>query len=223
MPCECAESIHDCRLVVLTGGPGAGKTAVLEVVKRALCSHIAVLPEAASVLFGGGFPRHATDAGRRGAQRAIFHVQRAMEELYVEEQSAAIVLCDRGTLDGAAYWPAGRDALARELGVDLRAELARYAAVIHLRTPRSTQGYDRSNPVRVESADEARAVDERIAMAWDGHPRRFFVESTDSFLTKISRAVALLRDELPACCRSHAIAELGETGAAACPTCGAQR
>jgi len=39
-------------LVVLTGGPGAGKTAFLEIARRNFCEHIAVLPEAASIVFG---------------------------------------------------------------------------------------------------------------------------------------------------------------------------
>jgi hypothetical protein len=208
--CACAFEAHAPKLVVLTGGPGAGKSAVLEIVRKTLCRHVAVLPESATVLFGGGFPRHTTETGLRHAQRAIFHVQREMELLHVEEQSVAIALCDRGTLDGAAYWPGGIDALTRDLGVDRGAELARYTAVIHLRTPGATQGYDRSNAVRVESAREALSIDARIEAAWDGHPRRSFVESADDFLAKVARAVALIRSELPACCRKHPIAELGE-------------
>ncbi len=31
--------------MVLTGGPGAGKTAILELVRRTLCPHVALLPE----------------------------------------------------------------------------------------------------------------------------------------------------------------------------------
>lgn len=85
MNCACAESSHACGLVVLTGGPGAGKTAVLEVVRRAFCKHIVVLPETATILFGGGFPRHDNDAGRRAAQDAIFHVQRALETMVRDE------------------------------------------------------------------------------------------------------------------------------------------
>ncbi len=47
------------RRVVLTGGPGAGKTAALEVIRRLYAPHVQVLPEAASIVFGGGFPRRA--------------------------------------------------------------------------------------------------------------------------------------------------------------------
>ena len=33
------------RRVVLTGGPGAGKTAALEMIKQSFCEHVRVLPE----------------------------------------------------------------------------------------------------------------------------------------------------------------------------------
>jgi hypothetical protein len=214
--CNCAVGGQPPKLVVLTGGPGAGKSAVLEIVRRTLCSHVAVLPEAATVLFGGGFPRHSSDAGRRHAQRAILQVQREMELLYGDERSVAVALCDRGTLDGGAYYPGGADALLADVGLDRRAELARYAAVIHLRTPGERQGYDHSNAVRLESAAEARAIDARIEAAWAGHSRRVFVESTDDFLAKVARAVSLIREELPPCCRRHPVAELGERAPPGC-------
>ena len=210
MGCACAELRHDCRLVVLTGGPGAGKTAVLEVVRRAFCEHILVLPESATVLFGGGFPRHDTDAGQRAAQNAIFHVQRSMETMSREEGRVAVALCDRGTLDGLAYWPGGIDAACRALGIAREAELARYQAVIHLRTPAADRGYDHSNPVRRESAAEALALDARVLAAWDGHPHRVVIESEGEFLHKIAHAVQAIRDQVPECCRAHAIAELAE-------------
>lgn len=57
-PCNCRLPFHDARLVVVTGGPGAGKTAVLELAARSFCEHVAILPEAATIVFGGGFPRH---------------------------------------------------------------------------------------------------------------------------------------------------------------------
>jgi predicted ATPase len=103
-PCECAEKHLDHRRVVLTGGPGAGKTAVLELIRQYFCSHVKVLPEAAGIVFGGGFPRGPSDTARRAAQRAIFYVQHELEEA-ADAESAAIVLCDRGTVDGCAYWP----------------------------------------------------------------------------------------------------------------------
>jgi hypothetical protein len=158
-------------------------------------------PEAAGILFGGGFPREPAIDARRAAQRAIYHVQRELEAA-IAGADVAIALCDRGTIDGAAYWP-GPDSLWEAVGTTLDAELARYAAVIHLRTPDLGLGYDRSNPLRIETAVEARAIDERIATVWAHHPHRFEIAPASEFLAKAARAVEILRGELPECCRRH--------------------
>lgn len=197
--CRCT-SEHTPLRVVLTGGPGAGKTAVLEMIRNAMCSHVHVLPESAGIVFRGGFPRGTTDELRRCAQRAIFHVQRELEAT-AGSATHAMVVCDRGTIDGIAYWPGPGDMLA-PLATSLSEELARYHAVIHLRTPAASQGYNHINPLRTESAAEAAAIDVRIARAWAPHPRRFEVAATSDFLSKAVRALTILRDLMPACCRS---------------------
>ncbi len=204
--CGCAIANHDPKLVVLTGGPGAGKTAVLEVVRRHFCRHVVVLPESASILFSGGFPRRKTEIAMRSAQRAIFWVQRELERMALEEHQGAIVLCDRGTIDGLAYWPGPPAGFFRDVHTSFEEELARYATVIHLRTPDEHTGYDRSNPIRTETAEQALAIDARIALAWRAHPRRFLVENQLEFVDKLARAIELIEGELPACCRSREFA-----------------
>lgn len=209
LACHCVRTHAPPRRVVLTGGPGAGKTAVLEMARHALCEHVALLPEAAGIVFGGGFPRHTSDAGRRAAQRAIFRIQREVETLVDEEQHVAIALCDRGTIDGLAYWPGTRDAYWTALGTTHEQELGRYAAVIHLESPGLSQGYNHANLLRVESAEEAIAIDARIADAWKAHPRRFVVPSTSNFVEKAAKALELMRAELPPCCQTHRLVPEG--------------
>jgi predicted ATPase len=82
--CTCSRT-HAPRLVVITGGPGAGRTALLEVAQRDLCHHVVVLPEAASILWRGQFPRHPTITERKAAQRAIVRVQIEMQRMAIEE------------------------------------------------------------------------------------------------------------------------------------------
>jgi predicted ATPase len=205
--CACSEP-HDQRRIVLTGGPGAGKTAVLELMRKTLCKHVKVLPESAGIVFGGGFPRGTTPKLQCAAQRAIFYVQRELEAAAGAED-AAIALCDRGTVDGLAYWPGPEDLWAA-VGTSLDDQLARYHAVIHLRTPTAVDGYNHQNPLRVESAADAIAIDARIAEAWARHPRRFEVPPASDFLVKAARVVEIVRGELPPCCRRHPIAALGE-------------
>ncbi|HTI43802.1 MAG TPA: ATP-binding protein [Vicinamibacterales bacterium] len=210
--CDCTKR-HIPRRVVLTGGPGAGKTAALELIRRAsFCDHVHILPEAAGIIFGGGFPRRADVLGRKAAQRAIFHVQRELEEA-AAVANAAIVLCDRGTVDGAAYWP-GPDDYFDAVHTTLEDELERYDAVIHLRTPAVGSGYNHQNPLRTESAVEAAQVDLRILQIWRTHPRRFVIEATPDFLRKAGEVLTLLRAELPECCRHHIVPELDGIDAA---------
>ena len=204
--CACSGEHRDAKRVVLTGGPGAGKTAVLEVLARSLCRHIVVLPEAAGIVYGGGFPRRDGAAFRRASQRAIFRVQEELERAFMEDGSYAVLLCDRGLVDGLAYWPGSAREFLDDLGRSEEALFARYAAVIHLRTPLAGHGYDHRNPLRTETAMEAAAIDTRILEAWAGHPKRIVVESTHDFLDKVRRVVELVRAELPACCASHRIA-----------------
>lgn len=201
--CECAEA-HERRRLVLTGGPGAGKTAVLELIRQSFCEHVRVLPEAAGIIFGGGFPREDDHECKRAAQRAIFYVQRELERAG-DSHNPTIVLCDRGTLDGLAYWPGSVDEFWSSLGTTLAEQLTRYDAVIHLRTPSSEDGYNRQNPLRTESAVMAGEIDGRIQQAWQEHPRRFVVESTSDFLDKAAKALEILRAEMPECCRRHVV------------------
>jgi predicted ATPase len=201
--CGCSRTQHDPRLVVLTGGPGAGKTAVLEIIRHHFCEHVLVLPEAAGLIFKGGFPRRPGSPARQAAQRAIFRVQRELEWLALEEKKAAIVLCDRGTLDGVAYWPQGCESFFAANGTTRDEEMKRYSAVIHLRTPPASVGYNHTNPLRIESAEEAAAIDGAILDVWAEHPQRVIVDSTDDFIEKAARAVAAVRDLVPACCRPH--------------------
>jgi predicted ATPase len=196
--CDCHE-YHAPKRVVLTGGPGAGKTAILELLGHFFCHHVKVLPEAAGIVFGGGFPRNHDPDLRRAAQRAIFYVQRELEATG-DATDAAIVLCDRGTVDGSAYWPGPGD-LFSAVGTTLEEQLRRYDAVIHLRTP--SVGYNHQNPLRIESQTQAAAIDAHIAEVWAGHPRRFTIEAAPDFLTKAKGALEILRAEMPECCRSH--------------------
>ncbi|HEY1697611.1 MAG TPA: AAA family ATPase [Polyangiaceae bacterium] len=180
--------------IVVTGGPGAGKTAALETARMSLCEHVAFASESASIVFRGGFPRLARPAAACAAQRAIYHVQRELESVY-DDQDVDALLCDRGTLDCAAYWPTALDTFYRDVGTNHDEELSRYALVIHLRPPPDGDGYEQRG-LRIETAEEACRIDARIERAWAGHPRRVFVEHTHDFAAKVERVLTIVRAEL---------------------------
>lgn len=199
--CNCRIEKHDLKKIVLTGGPGAGKTAVLETIKNNFCKHVVVLPEAAGILFSGGFWRHQSIPGRKAAQRAIFHVQKEIETMVQEENNRVVMLCDRGTLDGLAYWPTDESLFWDEVKTSREKELSQYAAVIHLKVPNLNLGYNQNNPLRIENETEALTIDKKIEKAWRGHPRRFVIDSQEDFLVKIKEVTTLLNNEIPDCCK----------------------
>ncbi len=204
-PCSCKLESHKSKFVVLTGGPGAGKTAILEIAQKSFCEHISILPEAASIVFKGGFWRGESMPARKAAQRAIFHIQKELENIVREEGKAAIALCDRGTVDGMAYWPSDEKSFFSDLNTTKEKEFEKYSVVIHLRTPTLQGGYNHSNPIRIETAKQALEIDEKIAKIWNGHPKRYFIDSTKDFLEKISIAINYIKNELPDCCKGHVL------------------
>lgn len=181
-----------CRVVV-TGGPGAGKTTAADMFRRELGERIVVVPEAATMLFAGGFPRDGMADVIRAAQTAIFHVQRNLELIQSVSYPARVLLCDRGTVDGAAYWPDDPIDFFASVGTTLEAELDRYDEVIFFETAAvGGLGIEGGNPMRVESLEQAVALHHRLFELWSQHPRFTFVPHDPSFLRKITAGLAVL-------------------------------
>jgi len=199
--CHCNRKHGKTKLIVITGGPGAGKTAVLELAKKQLCRHVAIFPEAASIIFGGGFWRLESKGAKKACQRAIFYVQKEMESLVLQEKKWAIGLCDRGTLDGLAYWPSSAIDFWKNVGSSKEQEYEKYVSVIHLRTPSLDFGYNKSNPIRIENAIEASKIDHRIAQIWKDHPDYHEINSTHNFLEKAETTLNLIAKKIPICCQ----------------------
>jgi thymidylate kinase len=184
------------RFVCITGGPGAGKTAITDVVKREFQQGVLVLPETATMLYSGGFPRGEDSSELRVIQQAIYYVQSNAEKIaQLRHQKANLIVCDRGTLDGAAYYPGGRQPFLRAVKSTLEEELSRYDMLIHLETPGAKMGYDFSNPMRTESNREALELDERTQEVWSGHTKRFLIKSRSSFIEKVVEVLDLIRNE----------------------------
>lgn len=183
--------------IVLTGGPGGGKSTAADLFRREVGSRVVVVPEAATLLFSGGFPRCADADAIRETQRAIFHLQRSLENVQAARFPERVLLCDRGTLDGAAYWPGGAESFYAAMETDAEAELARYDAVLFFETA-AVGGVqiEGGNRVRTESTDEAVALDRRLRDIWSAHPRFTFIPHAASFFAKLQAGLACLQDLL---------------------------
>lgn len=181
-----------CR-IVLTGGPGGGKTTAADLFRREMGDRVAMVPEAATMVFTGGFPRVHEPQAVHAAQRAIYHVQRNLEDVQAALFPDRVLLCDRGTVDGAAYWPGEADGFFEELETSLDEELQRYDAVIFFESA-AVGGMDieGGNPIRNETQEQAVQLDRSLYALWSRHPRFILVPHNPSFFKKISFALAVL-------------------------------
>lgn len=182
--------------IVLTGGPGGGKTTAADLFRREIGEKVVVVPETATMLFTGGFPRVGEPKARAATQGAIFHAQVALEDIHGALYPGRVLLCDRGTIDGAAFWPEeAPEGFFETMGTTLEEELGRYDAVIFFESAAvgdiSIEG---GNPARTESNEQARQLDMRLRETWSKHPNFHFIPHSTSFLAKLQDGLAQLQN-----------------------------
>jgi hypothetical protein len=112
--------------VVLTGGPCAGKTHCLRAIRALFAEQVVTLPESATLLLESGVPppghqriHSLQEEWVRSFQSTIVAVQQTLEETcarLARSCGARLIVCDRGVLDGAAYWPGGRHSFLQHFG-----------------------------------------------------------------------------------------------------------
>lgn len=181
-----------CR-IVLTGGPGGGKTTAADLFRREIGERVVIVPEAATMVFSGGFPRTDDVGATHAAQRAIYHVQRNLEDAQSALYPGRILLCDRGTVDGAAYWPNHSTDFFESLGTTLERELDRYDAVIFFESAAvGGLAIEGGNPIRTEGLEQAIELDRRLRALWSQHPHFVLVPHNPSFFKKISYGLAIM-------------------------------
>ncbi|MCP3913167.1 MAG: AAA family ATPase [Actinomycetia bacterium] len=179
--------------LVLTGGPGGGKTTAADLFRREIGQGVIVVPEAATLLFNGGFPRPQEPHARRSAQDAIYHVQRNLEDIQAAQFPDRVLLCDRGTVDGGAYWPDGSAEFYQSVGSSHQGELNRYDAVIFFETAaRGGHGFESENRFRTESQQQAIDLDTRLRDLWSPHPHFTVIPHTASFFRKMTIGLGIL-------------------------------
>jgi predicted ATPase len=196
-----SEGPYRCR-IAMTGGPGGGKTTAADLLRREIGDRIVVVPESATMLFSGGFPRCEEIEARKAAQRAIFHVQRNIEDVQSARYPGRVLLCDRGTIDGAAYWPSNDpNEFFSELGTTLEQELHRYDAVLFFETAAvGNLSIETGNPVRIESNLEAVTLDTRMRELWRHHPNFVHIHHNHSFMAKLLEGLHVLCELIDRLC-----------------------
>jgi predicted ATPase len=199
--CQChpmPDGQRQLRRIVLTGGPGAGKTVISDRIAAMLPGRFVKVREAATQVYDHLQTRwdRLDVEGRREVQRRIYHLQRRQEEEMGRLFPDKVLLLDRGTIDGSAYWPEGPEDYWRDLGTTSAAELARYDAVVWLQTAAAIPGLydgDGSNPCRFEQADAAIASGNLLRALWGGHPRMVEVGAYERLEEKVAAVADRLR------------------------------
>ena len=180
---------------VLTGGPCGGKTTALARIYSYLRERgfqVVTCPEAFTILQSNGMSLDffATGGMDTVIQNTVMDVQITLEESLETVLKAhgkpAVMLCDRGPMDGAAYMSEDDwNQLLEKRGIettDLRDK--RYNAVFHMVTAADGAApfYTlENNATRSESPDEARDLDKRTQQAWVGHPHMYVFDNSTDF------------------------------------------
>ncbi len=177
------------RRIVLTGGPGAGKTVLSRAIVDRHPDQLRLVSESATQVYRAlNTRRDRLDIeGRREVQRRIYHLQVEQEERIGRGSPGSVLLLDRGTLDGSVYWPGYPEEYWPQLGTTRHAELARYDAVIMLQTCAVLGVYDgdKSNFCRTETSADAIASGDLLEGIWGDHPHMYRVPAFADFAEKL--------------------------------------
>lgn len=182
--------------IVLTGGPGAGKTVISAAIIAEHPGKFVLVPEAATQVYAALQTRwdRLDLNGRREVQRKIYRLQREQEDRIAREHPSKTLLLDRGTIDGAAYWPEGPAAYWADLGTSHEVELARYDMIIWLETAAALGIYDgdASNDCRFEDPAAAIESGKLLSKLWGDHPQFYRVNAQPKLEEKIGSIRRLL-------------------------------
>ncbi|MFT6987982.1 MAG: putative ATPase [Psychromonas sp.] len=183
------------RRIVVTGGPGGGKTTALDLFRRELKDKISSVPEAATMIFSSGIERSLDNKVICAQQIAIFNLQRNLEDVQRKMHPDSLIICDRGCLDGLAYWPGSEEEFFKIMNSSLSEELERYDAVIFFETAaKSGQEIKSNNPIRNESEQTAIILDQRLQKIWSQHPNFNLVASSESFIKKVMFGISTIQN-----------------------------
>jgi hypothetical protein len=163
-------------ILVLTGGPGGGKTALIEELSRdpTWTGRFAALPEAIFLM------RHIGISPREKLfQRVMVHLQVGLEEGLARAlgpDDPRAILCHRGSLDPLAYWldrgwP--EEEFFSYTETTREEHYQHYTAVIHLITAAdgAEEHYARwPEAHRPEQIEDAIRLDGLLHQVWRDHP-----------------------------------------------------
>ncbi|MEK2689633.1 ATP/GTP-binding protein [Bdellovibrio sp. GT3] len=181
--------------IVLTGAPSSGKSSVMNELKSIYGNQVALIPESAVVLLSGGFPppQHTELAEIRAFQNAIVEVQRGLEFILPHQNpEAKFMVFDRGTLDGAGFWPPGPEDYLKQFAIDKSAEYRKFTDVLFLELP-TPEMFGGVNDKRFHNYQQSLHSEQQLEKAWSGHPGFQKISATPTLQEKIDLVAATIK------------------------------
>lgn len=192
--------------IVFSGGPCAGKTTACEEVKKVFEQRgfqVMIVPEAAKLLVESGamiLMDKLTADERIQFQEMVVKMVIHFEDYFVKlaEMSGqpSIVVCDRGTMDVRAYMSKDEFEcmLDNEGWTTQYLRDKRYDNVIYMITAAdgAEEFYSLANNVaRHETAEQAKALDARTLIGWEGHSSITILRNNkgETFEDKITKVI----------------------------------
>jgi predicted ATPase len=183
------------KTLLLTGGPLGGKSTVLGALSPD--PMILVRKEAATTILEHGFHEVGERLGfnddwKRLVQPIINQLNQSTLDAYkLLDGPERLLVCDRGELDGVAYYPGGMGAYLNDFNLHRLNIFALYDTVIHLETlaahdPALYERLCKTNAVRYDTVTEAVERDRLIREAYGKHPLYQFVPAWWPLTDKIA-------------------------------------
>lgn len=191
--------------ICLTGGPCAGKSSMLEIIKYELeCRRwkVFIINEVATSLMNEGVILDSK-INKNVFQKMIFDRQLFIEKQYEELSELyekCIILCDRGVFDQLAYVErCVFESFLSNVDITYECFMKSYYAVIHLASLAiDTNLYSFSNNnKRYSTKEQAMIIDNKIYKSWCNHLRWFYVDNSTDFAGKVKRVINIIFDVLP--------------------------
>jgi len=194
--------------VVLTGGPCAGKTTILNELKKyyETCGYnVITIPESATELLLNGI-RFANENELWQFQNFIFEKQMLKEKIagnatsFKSNDKPFIILCDRGIFDNKAYIDSNIfDTILEKNNCNYLELLDDYDLVIDLMSTAvcKPEVYTlASNEARTESIEEASILDRKTTCAWLGHDNLKLINTSGTIEEEIDLIKKYIYDAL---------------------------
>ena len=183
--------------IVITGGPCAGKTEAMNLIKDTFSKRgyvVLFVPETATELITGGVCPWTTGTNL-DYQICQCKLQAYKENIFLEAissmpQDKFLLVCDRGMFDNRAYMTEEEFKVCLEKLNTTEEEVNKsYDAIFHLET--AAKGLEKyytldNNVARYETVDEAAALDDCLLKAWENHPNHIIIRNNELFNVKMN-------------------------------------